>query len=215
MIRDLPIRILIADDHELLRGGVRGLLETRPTFRVVAEAGNAKEALHHIDDVDIVLMDIRGMNGIELTAHLRANFPNVFVLIYTDHQEEEFVLQAIKAGAHGYVMKRQPAADLIKAINKIAAGQTAFPSISKPELFLTLRERQVLWLIGDEKSNKDIARMLGIGTRAVEGYRSSIWQKLKARWPEERTRNLALLVTTAVKYQMRCSYPGSNFEDVK
>jgi hypothetical protein len=86
----------------------------------------------------------------------------------------------------------------------------AFPLILNPELFLTLRERQVLWLIGDEKSNKDIARMLGIGTRAVEGYRSSIWQKLKAHWSEERTRNLALLITTAVKYQMRCSYPGSN-----
>jgi DNA-binding NarL/FixJ family response regulator len=218
-MRDLPIKILIVDDHPMTRTGLRGLLETRPAFSVVAEANNAKEALCHAKNmkIDVVLMDINmpDTNGIELTAQFRTAFPMIAVLIFSMHEEEEYVLQAIKAGAQGYVLKTASARDIIETINKIITDQVVFPLVLKPELLLTLRERQVLWLIGDEKSNREIARKLGIEERTVEGHRHKIWQKLKTVLPEEKAANQASLIIIAVKYRMRCNYPSDSFEDGK
>jgi two-component system response regulator NreC len=204
---------MLVDDHGLLRDGLRGLLETSPLFRVVAEAARMEEALRKAQDhaLDLVVTDLempRGFtDGIELTKRLRAAFPALFVLIYTMHHEEEFVLQAIEADARGYVVKEQEGIDLMDAINKVVNGRFVFPQVSKPEDLLTPAERQVLWLLGDGKSNKHIAAKLSIVGRTVEGYRSSISEKFEV-FLQEGDDSKVMLIHIATKYRMRCPFPS-------
>jgi len=212
---DLPIKIMIVDDHPALRFGLRGLLETDPIFKVVAEAANGMEALDHAErsKIDIAMIDI-GMpdiGGIKLTDKYLGMYPAAKIIIYSMHEEEEYVFQAIEAGASGYVTKTAPASEIKSAIRRVANGQKGFPSIDKFELRLTLRQRQVLWLIGNEKSNDDIAKKLGIGIRAVEGHRHEILQRIRPYLTEERARNPNILAIIAVKYKMRCNYPDGSF----
>jgi two-component system response regulator NreC len=129
------------------------------------------------------------------------------------HNEDKHILQAIQAGAHGYVLKDRPASEIINAISRIVKGKTVFPPVLQLERLLTPTERQVLWLLGDGKSNTYIAGIgiakgkLGITRRTVEGHRSSIWQKLKAVLPEEEGENPAVLINIATRYRDRSPFP--------
>ena len=184
------IKILLIDDHPLVRDGLRARLEAVPAFQVVAEAGGAQEALshaHHIG-IDLALMDInmRGTNGIELTAQFHALFPHIAVLILSMHDKAEYVMQAMQAGARGYVLKDAPGQDIVCAIETVISGGIYYSAalarqLSRPMtpgLILTARERQILHQIAEGKSNKQIARELELSVRTVETHRLNIKRKL-------------------------------------
>ena len=185
-----PIRILLVDDHPLVRDGLRARLEAVPHFRVVAEAGGADEALQQAAAcaVDLVLMDInmRGTNGIEATAQLRARFPGIAVLILSMHDKLEYVTQAMQAGARGYVLKDAPGKDIVLAIETVMAGGIYYSAALAKQLArplvhdnqLTTRESEVLQHIANGESNKQIARELALSVRTVETHRLNIKRKL-------------------------------------
>lgn len=184
------VHILIVDDHPLVRDGLRARLETIPHFTVVAEASNATEALQlaATQTIDLALMDINlaGMNGIELTGKFAALYPEIGILMLSMHDKAEYVMQAIQAGARGYVLKDAPAMDIITAIDTVMSGgiyysaglakQLARPM--SPAMLLTPREREVLQCIATGKSNKHIARDMNLSVRTVETHRLNIKRKL-------------------------------------
>ncbi len=210
---DLPIKILIVDNHPVVRHGIRALLETQVSFRVMAETGDAKEALGILEktDIDLVLLDIsmEGMGGIELTSRLRSVYPRLFIIMLTILDGDAYIRRAMAAGANGYVIKDAEPQDIFNAIHKVMAGKMAFPEISSPELLLTLAERRVLWLSGHrEYDTARIAARMGMGEASVHTHRHNIWQKLKASLPEEETSNPNLLVILGGEYRRRCpEYP--------
>jgi len=173
------IKIQLVDDHPLVRDGLRARLEAMPQFQVVAEAGGAAEALEQAAqiDIDLVLMDInmRDTNGIEATAQFRAAFPRIAVLILSMHDKLEYVSQAIRAGARGYVLKDAPGKDIVVAIETVMSGgiyysaalarQLAQPQM--PDMQLTTREQEVLRHLARGESNKQIARALDLSVRTV------------------------------------------------
>lgn len=184
------VHILLVDDHPLVRDGLRARLETIPHFSVVGEAGSAAEALQHATQlkIDLVLMDINlaGMNGIELTGRLNSLHPEIAVLMLSMHDKAEYVMQAIQAGARGYVLKDAPAQDIITAIETVMSGGIYYSAgLAKqlarpmpPALLLTPREREVLQCIATGRSNKHIARDLNLSVRTVETHRLNIKRKL-------------------------------------
>ena len=180
------IHILLVDDHPLVRDGLRARLETVPNFAVVAEADCAAQALEHAatKNIHLVLMDINlgGVNGIELTAQLTALYPELAVLILSMHDKPEYVRQTIQAGARGYVLKDAPATDIISAIYTVMSGGNYYSEgLSKqwaPASLLTPREKEILQRIATGKSNKHIARDLGLSFRTVETHRLNIKRKL-------------------------------------
>lgn len=190
MLSQPYVHILLVDDHPLVRDGLRARLESIPHFDVVAEAGNAAEALAHVAsiEIDLALMDINlaGMNGIELTRRIHEQYPDIAVLMLSMHDKAEYVMQAIQAGARGYVLKDAPATDIISAIDAVMSGgiyysaglarQLARPA--PPAMLLTLREREVLRCIATGKSNKHIARDMALSVRTVETHRLNIKRKL-------------------------------------
>ncbi|RMF00250.1 MAG: DNA-binding response regulator [Chloroflexi bacterium] len=193
------IKILIADDHAILRAGIRALLQLHPDFEVVGEAGDGQEALvqtqkHH---PDVVLMDIGmpGMDGLAATREIIAAQPRVRVLILTQHENREYVLPALKAGAAGYVLKRAPDDSLIQAIRAVYAGQTyTDPRISDilvddmrrqaggappdPYDALTEREREVLVLLAQGQTYQQVAQTLFISVKTVDFHRANLMRKL-------------------------------------
>ena len=185
------VHILLVDDHPLVRDGLRARLETIPHFAVVAEAGSATEALEQAgkQNIDLVLMDINlsgGMNGIELTGRFNTLFPEIAVLMLSMHDKAEYVMQAIQAGARGYVLKDAPATDIITAIDTVMSGGIYYSAglakqLSRPlppAMLLTPREREVLQCIATGKSNKHIAREMNLSVRTVETHRLNIKRKL-------------------------------------
>lgn len=196
----LQVRILLADDHTIFRSGLRLLLEQQPDFKVVAEAANGIEAIqlanqHH---PQVVILDI-GMpqlNGIEATREIVAADPHASVVILSMHSDESYVLRALKAGARAYILKNAAEADLIRAVRSVSEGKSFFsPAISKLLLedyvrqvrekevedsydLLTPRERQVLQLIAEGRSNKEVANLLDLSVYTVETHRGNILQKL-------------------------------------
>ncbi|HCE09157.1 MAG TPA: DNA-binding response regulator [Oxalobacteraceae bacterium] len=184
------IKILIVDDHPLVRDGLRTRLEGIPNFSVVAEAGTAEEALEHAanQQIDLVLMDInlKGMSGIELTGRFNERYPEIAVLVLSMHDKGEYVMKAIQAGARGYVLKDSPAADIITAIDTVMNGGIYYSAglakhLSRPlspAMLLTPREKEVLARIAGGKSNKLIARELDLSVRTVETHRWNIKRKL-------------------------------------
>ncbi|WP_420476649.1 response regulator transcription factor [Noviherbaspirillum sp. ST9] len=185
------VHILLVDDHPLVRDGLRARLETIPHFTVVAEAGNATEALELAgkQNIDLALMDINlaaGMNGIELTGRFNTLFPEIAVLMLSMHDKAEYVMQAIQAGARGYVLKDAPALDIITAIDTVMSGGIYYSAglakqLSRPmppAMLLTPREREVLQCIATGKSNKHIAREMNLSVRTVETHRLNIKRKL-------------------------------------
>jgi DNA-binding NarL/FixJ family response regulator len=214
------IRVLIADDHQLVRSGLRGLLERDGEFRVVAEAadGYAAIELAMLHKPDIILLDV-GMprlNGTDAAERLSQKLPASRIIILSMHSDEAYVLKALKAGARGYLLKASPEADVLAAVRAVAAGNAYFsPSITKMlvddyvgELrrrgvedsydLLSLREKEILQLLASGKSNRDIAEMLHISITTAESHRSNILQKLHLH-------SLAELVLYAVRKGLICA----------
>jgi DNA-binding NarL/FixJ family response regulator len=191
MLEETPItNVMIVDDHPMIRDGLRARLESMPGVRVVAETGTADEALGHAahQSINLVLMDInlQGSSGIELTAKFQLNFPDIAVLILSMHNKAEYVLQSIRAGARGYVLKDAPGSDIVRAIEAVLNGGVYYsaalmPIIAQPRLkeeTLTVRERQVLEQIARGASNKSIAETLDLSVRTVETHCLNIKRKL-------------------------------------
>jgi DNA-binding NarL/FixJ family response regulator len=184
------IRIMLVDDHPLVRDGLRARLEAMAHLRVVAEADNADDALAQagLAPIDLVLMDInmRGTNGIDAAARFRDQFPGIAVLILSMHDKVEYVGQAMQAGARGYVLKDAPGKDIVLAIDTVMSGgiyysealarQLARPQVADNQL--TTREQEVLRHIANGQSNKQIARALDLSVRTVETHRLNIKRKL-------------------------------------
>ena len=194
-----PIRILLADDHDLLRAGLRALLHTIPGFEVVAEAGNGREALHLVKEhsPNVVLMDIvmPEMNGLDATARITACFPKVRVIVLSMHAGEESVLPALRAGATGYLVKNVSPSEFEQAIRSVAQGETYLCSSVARHVVsaylgkkgddksslerLTPRQREILQLVEEGHSAKEIALKLNLGVRTVEAYRTQVMEALE------------------------------------
>ena len=197
------IRVLLADDHQLMRSGIRLMLERETDLSVVGEANDGREAVALAKSLrpDVVVMDIgmANLNGIEAAQQMTGDSPEIAVVMLSMHSDESYVLRALKAGARGYLLKDSAEADLIKAVHAVAGGKSFFsPAVSKVLLddyvrklrrsgtedaydLLTPREREVLQLIAEGKSNKDIANLLNLSVYTVESHRSNLMEKLNLR----------------------------------
>jgi DNA-binding NarL/FixJ family response regulator len=186
-----PVRILVVDDHALLREGLRARLSRVDEFEIVGEADNAEQALALIAELapDLVLADIgmKGVSGIELTRRVVERYPTVAVLILSMYDNPEYVREAMQAGARGYVLKDGPSAQIVNAIKAVAGGGTYLsPAIAdflfaprNPDKTLTMREQEVLALLAKGQPSKLIAKTLNISVRTVEAHRQSIKRKLE------------------------------------
>lgn len=181
-----PVRLMLVDDHPLVRDGLRVRLEAVPGFTVVAEAGDAEAALAEARRAapDLVLMDIgmKGVNGIEATRRLTAALPALRVLVLSMYDNAEYVREARHAGALGYLLKDQPAEEIVSAIRSVMAGGSHFasPADDSPpaDAALTPREREVLALIAEGLSSREIGERLAMGVRTVETHRTNLRRKL-------------------------------------
>jgi len=183
------IRVLIVDDHAVLRAGLRTLLNLQPDMEVVGEAAEGLEALEKTKrlEPEVVLMDISlpGMEGLEATKELKRTHPNVKVLILTMHEDRRFLYPALKAGASGYVVKRAADTELIDAIRAVSRGDAFLhPSVARivvedhVEQGLSDREREVLRLIAEGRTYKEMAELLAVSVKTIESYRERIKEKL-------------------------------------
>jgi two-component system, NarL family, response regulator NreC len=194
------LNLLLADDHALVRHGLRKILEERPDWHVVAEAGDGREAvqvtLEHRPDVAILDIGMPLLNGIDATRQIIHKWPEARVLMLSMHKDEPYVARAFQAGVKGYLLKDSVGADLIGAVQAVSRGQPFFsPDIANkmvtdyvrrlghdkvidPYEALSDREREIFQLIAEAHSNKDIAAILGISPATVETHRARILQKL-------------------------------------
>jgi DNA-binding NarL/FixJ family response regulator len=193
-----PVRILIADDHEIVRHGVRAVLERQAGWVVSAEASSGRDAVAKTVDLqpDIVVIDVSmpELNGLEATRQIR-RVASAKVVILTVHESDQVVREVVEAGAHGYIVKADAGRTLVEAINVLMAGGTYFtrraqlvadrrvgsrraPGAAIPER-LTPRQREVLQLLTEGKSNKEIGVALGVATKTAETHRAHILARLK------------------------------------
>lgn len=190
----MAIRVVLADDHVLVRQGLKSLLE-REGFQVVAEASDGQEALRCVQSLkpDIVVMDISMpvLNGLDAARQMRVSSPKAKTILLTQHDEEQYLSEALETGVKGYVLKSQVASDLIQAMRQVSRGEVYLsPGVSgavmeayrskseKPKDPLTAREKQVLQLIAEGKSTKDVASVLGISVKTAESHRTRLMHKL-------------------------------------
>lgn len=190
----MPTRIVLADDHVLVRQGLKSLLE-REHFQVMAEASDGQDAVRlteaHQPDIAILDISMPTLNGIDAARGLSRSAPKTKVILLTQHEEEQYIHEALEAGVKGYVLKNQVANDLIQAIRQVCRGEFYLsPGISRavmeayrnkserPADPLTVRERQVLQLIAEGKSTRDTASVLGISVKTAESHRMRLMQKL-------------------------------------
>ncbi len=192
-------RILLVDDHEVVRLGLKALLERQPHFEVVAEASTARDAVEKVETFspDVVVMDIRlpGGSGIEACEEIVERFPNSKVIMLTSYAEDEMLFQAIRAGAAGYVLKQIGGDDLVRAIEAVSRGEAMLDPAVTQRIFqevrkaakeeeasafsaLTQQEKHVLLLVSEGKTNREIAKALFLGEGTVRNYVSSILSKL-------------------------------------
>jgi DNA-binding NarL/FixJ family response regulator len=203
-----PIRVLVADDHMIVRTGIRHILESETGFEVVGEAANGAEALSLAAELhpDVVVLDISmpGESGLKVAARLRSSSPEPRVLILSMHDNAEYVLESVRAGAHGYLLKDTAATELRSAIRAVCRGESYFsppvagrlrdalrgghPTPAGTLELLTGREREVLLGVARGRTNKEIAAELGISHRTVETHRESLMRKLQIRTVAELTR---------------------------
>jgi DNA-binding NarL/FixJ family response regulator len=203
-----PIRVLVADDHMIVRTGIRHVLESEAGFEVVGEAATGPEAVSLAAKLepDVVVLDISmpGETGLQVAARLRGTTPEPRVLILSMHDNAEYVLESVRAGAHGYLLKDTVATELRSAIRTVCRGESYFsPPIAsrlrealrgehethaRSLAQLTGREREVLLGVARGKTNKEIAGELGISHRTVETHRESLMRKLQIRTIAELTR---------------------------
>jgi two-component system response regulator NreC len=194
------IRIVLADDHVVMRNGLKLLLERQPNFAVAGEAVNGREAVEICEKLkpDVLVLDIAmpNLNGIEAARQISTKLPHTAIVILSMHSDESYVLRALKAGARAYLLKDSAEADLINAIRAVSEGKAFFsPAISKMLVddyvrrleqrgvedsyeLLTTREREILQLLAEGKSNKEVAAMLNLSLYTVETHRGNILQKL-------------------------------------
>ena len=195
----MRLRILLADDHELTRSGLRFLLEQQSDWTVCGEASNGRMAVEMAEKLtpDFAILDVSmpGLNGLEATRQILKSLPRTKILIYTMHETEKIILDALEAGARGLVLKSDAGENMVAAVQSIAAGRRFFTSsvvetvvdayLSKRNAgkqetsILTTREHEVVQLLAEGKSNKDVAGILFITDRTVEGHRREIMRKLE------------------------------------
>jgi len=194
------IRVIVADDHTMIRSGLKALLDREPDIEVVAEAADGRQAVQKAEELlpEVVLLDIAmpNLNGIEAARQIAAKHDRMGIIILSMHSDESYVLKALKAGARGYLLKDSPESDVMNAVRAVNSGKAYFsPEISRMladdylrqmqqrgvedsyEL-LTSREREILQLLAEGKSNKDVANLLNLSLHTVETHRSNILQKL-------------------------------------
>jgi DNA-binding NarL/FixJ family response regulator len=196
----MPIRILLADDHEVVRDGVRALLEKQADMAVVGEAADGRQAAQLADDLapDVIVMDVGmpNLNGIDATRRILSAHPQIGVVMLSMHQDESYVLRSLKAGAKGYLLKESLRSDILEAIRAVAQGRSFLTrkisrmmqedyiqemeqrGLEDSYELLTGREREVLQLAAEGKPNKEIAGALNISLTTVETHRTHILQKL-------------------------------------
>jgi two-component system, NarL family, response regulator NreC len=192
--------VLLVDDHTVIRAGIKMLLERQREWHVVGEASDGREALKAVEEFspDVIVMDLAmpNLNGMEATRQIVATHPKISVVVLSMHSDEGYVLRALKAGARGYVLKDSTETDLIDAVKAVLAGKSYFsPAVSRllvedytrqlrdrdlEDTFelLTNREREILQLVAESKSNKDIAALLNLSVYTIETHRKNIMEKL-------------------------------------
>ena len=192
-------RILLVDDHEVVRLGLKSLLERHPQFEIVGEAASAREALVQVENnhPDVVVMDIRlpGTSGIEACEEITSRFPETRVLMLTSYAEDEMLFSAIRAGASGYILKQIGGEELVRALEAVARGEALLDSAVTQRVFqevrravkeeeasafvhLSQQEKHVLLLVSEGRTNREIAKALFLGEGTVRNYVSSILSKL-------------------------------------
>lgn len=208
------MRVLLADDHGIVRRGMRALLEMEPDIEVVGEAGDGLETLRLCETLrpELAILDIAmpSLNGIEVATRALKSDPSLKVIILSMYADETYVVRALMAGAKGYLLKEATEEDLLPAVRAVAAGKSFFsPAVSRLLLedyvrqlkqrgledsyhLLTDREREVLQLLAEGRSNKEVASVLGVGVSTVETHRANLMQKLSLR-------NTAEIVLYAVR----------------
>lgn len=192
------IRVLLAEDHTLVRAGIRALLQTLPDVEVVAEAGDGREALQLIQTTrpDVVLLDIAmpGLNGLDAAARITKDHPTARLIMLSGHAGEEYVAQALRAGAAGYLLKDSAVAELELAIKAVLRGQTYLSAAVSRQVVdgylgragskagplegLTARQREILQMIAEGKTTKDIAHVLNLSAKTVETHRMQLMERL-------------------------------------
>jgi DNA-binding NarL/FixJ family response regulator len=221
--RGIKTRVLVADDHAIVRQGLRALLEAEADFEVVGEAADGREAVRKalIMHPDVVIMDLSmpRMNGLEATARIVKECPSIRVVALTMHSSEEYVCSLLKAGARGYLLKESVSSDLVEAIHAVVRGGTYLhPSISTEVVdrylkrphprtgagmleVLTPREREILQLIAEGHTNKEIAGLLVLAVKTIENHRTRIMDKLEIH-------NVAGLTRYAISHGIATAAPG-------
>ena len=194
------LRIVLADDHVLVREGFRKILESHPGWQIVGEAGDGMEAVRHVLDLkpDIAVLDLAmpQLSGIDAIQQIARRLPSTRILVLSMHAEEVYITRALRAGAHGYLLKDSAANDLLRAVTAVSEGKSFFsPAVSRVMLddyvrqlaergitdryeTLSEREREVFQLIAEGRANKDVAAMLHISPATVETHRARIMEKL-------------------------------------
>jgi DNA-binding NarL/FixJ family response regulator len=194
------IRVIVADDHTIIRSGLKALLDREPDIEVVAEAADGRQAVQKAQELqpEVVLLDIAmpNLNGIEAARQIAAKHDRMGIIILSMHSDESYVLKALKAGARGYLLKDSSESDVMNAVRAVNAGKAYFsPEISRMMAddylrqmeqrgaedsyeLLTSREREILQMLAEGKSNKDVANLLNLSLHTVETHRSNILQKL-------------------------------------
>ncbi len=192
------MRVLIADDHGIVRSGLRRLLESEEGIEVVAEAGDGAEACEKAvaTKPDLAILDVKmpELSGLEATRAIREQAPEVSILILSMHDEERYLFEALKAGASGYVLKRAADSDLIDAVRAVERGEPFLTPEAQQALIrdvlgegqgqkeeLTPREEEVVKLVAEAHTNKEIAEMLGMAEKTAENHRSNAMRKLGMR----------------------------------
>jgi len=194
------VRIILADDHALLRQGTAELLQHEPDFEVVGQAANGEEAVRmaHALQPDMIIMDIRmpGLSGVEATRQIRQELPHVQVLVLTAYDDDQYVFSLLQAGASGYLLKTAPASDLIRSIRQVCAGESPLsPSVARKVVArmngmtdsgddssseaLTPREIEILQFLARGMSNREIAQALYISDRTVQTHLTNIFAKMQ------------------------------------
>ena len=196
-----PVRILVADDHDIVRKGLRAVLASRPGWQVCGEAANGREAvaaaIRHRPDIAIIDINMPELNGLEATREILKQVPEIRVLVLSAHDSESLVRQMLASGARGYVHKSDVSEDLIAAVETLCQGRVYFtsrvsdyvlgearrgimsgelPKDSRPRL--SPREREVLQLLAEGKANKEVATAMGISVKTVETHRGNVMSKL-------------------------------------
>ncbi len=198
-----PIRVLLADDHKLMRSGLRLLLQQQPSFQVVGEADDGLQAVAQVQSLkpDVVVMDIGmpNLNGIEAARKIKDLQPDLAIVMLSMHSDEGYVLRALRAGARGYLLKDSAEGELVRAVQAVFEGKSYFsPAVGKVLLedymrklqrtgmedsydLLSSREREILQLVAEGKSTKDVANLLNLSPYTVDTHRANIMKKLNLR----------------------------------